>query len=383
MRYERHWSFHNPVRIVSGSGSISDLSSHVEERGAGTGIIVTSPGFTKRGLSAGLAERLGERQVEIIDDVSPNPTVESIEAYRDHIGGRNIAFVVGLGGGSVLDTAKSLSCLLGLEDRNFSLKEHLAEGLPLPDDSPVPLTAVPTTAGTGSEVTPFATLWDGESGKKYSLTRPDLYPATALLDAELTLTLPEEITIVTGLDVLSHALESVWNVNAGPVSISCAARAIDIALNTLPVLLEEPRNLERRAKMLTGSLFGGLCISATRTALAHSMSYPVTARLGVPHGLACSYTLPALLKFNARFDDGRMALAAKLAGCGSVEGLLQRVEELFERVGVEKLLAGYDVKAENVMDLADQMFTPERSGNNLGPAGLEEVRAILKESVPG
>jgi len=383
VRYERQWSFHNPVRIVSRPSLISDLSSHVNGRGTGAGIIVTSPGFTKRGLTASLVERLGKRRVEIIDDVSPNPTVESIEAYRDRFGGRNIAFVVGVGSGSVLDTAKALSCLLGLENRNFSLKKHLAEGLPLPDDSPVPLTAVPTTAGTGSEVTPFATLWDGKSGKKYSLTRPDLYPATALLDPELTLTLPEKITIVTGLDVLSHALESVWNVNAGPVSVSCAARAIDITLNTLPLLLGEPRNLERRAKMLTGSLFGGLCISATRTALAHSMSYPVTARLGVPHGLACSYTLPALLKYNARFDDGRIAMAAEMAGCGSVEGLLQRIEELFERVGVEKLLDGYDVKAENVMDLADQMFAPERSGNNLGPAGLEEVQLILKESMPG
>mgnify|MGYP002152465761 CR=1 FL=1 len=129
--------------------------------------------------------------------------------------------------------------------------------------------------------------------------------------------------------------------------------------------------------MLTGSMFGGACISATRTALAHSMSYPLTASLGVPHGLACSYTLPALLDYNAGADDGRIVQAAALAGYSSISELAGRLRRLFEDAGVKELIHQYGMNQQSIIALKGEMFTPNRAGNNLRPANEEQVKEIL------
>ena len=378
MRYNRQWSFHSPVKIAFGPGTTRDLASLASYK---RGAYFTSPGFTKRGLTDKLTALFSRCRMDIIDDVSPNPDITDVETYRARLQGRGIQFVVGVGGGSVLDTAKALSYLLSIKDPSFSLRSHFNDKDNLPDNRPLPLIAVPTTAGTGSEVTPFATIWDMAEKKKHSLGRPDLFPAAALLDPELTLTLPREITVTTALDVLSHALESVWNHNANPVTIGLAAQAIDIFLSTLPVLLDNPQNLGYRSKMLTASLFGGLAISSTRTALAHPISYPVTAFLGAPHGLACGFTLPALLEFNLRGDqEGRLEAAASMAGYGSAGALAENIRAVFKEAGVGELMARYEMTGQNILKLAPEMFTPERAGNNLRAPDRQDLERILSAS---
>jgi len=381
LRYDSRWSFYNPVQVISGPGIIEELSAHTPPEGMEKILLVTSPGWTKRGLAEKVEALFAGCRVEVLDRVGPNPDIAAIENHRTALQDKKIDLVIAVGGGSVIDTAKALSFLLGLGDSRFSLRDHLTGDDTLPDSPPLYMIAVPTTAGTGSEATPFATVWDDVSPRKYSLAHPDLYPEVALLDPELTLSLPVETTVITGLDVLSHALESVWNRNAGPASIAYAARAIDLVFEALPGLVEEPRDLEKRAKMLTASYYGGVCISVTKTALAHSMSYPITAALHVPHGLACSFTLPALLGYNARSDDGRLQMAAAMSGCGGISGLSRRLEELFEKIGVRDLLKKYKLETDRALELAEQMFTPERSGNNLCPATLEDVKALLKASL--
>lgn len=246
---------------------------------------------------------------------------------------------------------------------------------------PLPMIAAPTTAGTGSEVTPFATVWDRENQKKYSLESSSLYPGIALLDPGLSLNLPREITVYTGLDALAHAFESIWNRNANPITINYAVHAIDIALKTLPVLVKEPRNLYYRAKMLTASLLGGLCISSTRTALAHSMSYPITACLGAPHGLACGFTLPAILEFNAQADDGRFDTVARMLGCNGIKDIKNSLVRLFAEIGVAGLVSRYRLSRERLLELAPQMFSPERAGNNLRDVNLDDVKKILVDAI--
>ncbi|MFO7951365.1 MAG: phosphonoacetaldehyde reductase [Bacillota bacterium] len=407
MHYILNWSFYNPVKALSGPGTIKEVPALVlealgekESKSSGNnpggqtgngasqtgsrekGLIVTSPGFVKRGQAARLQEFLSERKLaaDLISTVKPNPEVKEIEAYTKRLKDKNYRFLIGAGGGSVIDTAKALSYLLNTGS-GFSLSEHFAGRCELTGDVPLPLVAVPTTAGTGSEATPFATIWEKEKQKKYSLAKHDLFPSAAVLDGELTLSLPDETTISTGLDVLSHALESVWNINANPVTTGLAAQAVEIVLSTLPALIKEPENLDQRQKMLAGSFLGGICISATRTALAHSISYPVTAALGAPHGLACAFTIPALLEYNAKEDDGRFQEVARLAGCESVPGLANKISELFEQVKVKELLAKYRVTEENLQKLVSGMFTPERAGNNLRPVDNRAVQEILKKSL--
>ena len=155
---------------------------------------------------------------------------------------------------------------------------------------------MPTTAGTGSEVTSWATVWDTQSGKKYSLSRPNLYPKHALVDPTLMIGKPRQLTISTGLDALSHALESLWNVNANPISAHHAVVAAREILAVLPQLVNDLQNLELRSRMAAAALSAGLAFSNTRTAIAHSISYPVTLHHDVVHGIACSFTLPMVLR---------------------------------------------------------------------------------------
>ncbi len=394
MQLYRKWSFYNPVMVTSGPGEISDLPSlllkdggYLDKSSSKTGLLVTSKSFTERGLTAKLQKLLNEQQkelqIEIIDDVKPNPDISAIEEYAARLQDKDLQFVIGLGGGSVMDTAKALSYLLSVNDPNFSLRAHFNGKLPLPEKPPLKMIAIPTTAGTGSEVTPFATIWDMAERKKYSLARPDLFPFAAILDGELTLTMSEETTVTTALDVLSHALESVWNINASPVTVNMAGRAIEIVLSTLPALLNDPNNIDYRSKMLTGSYLGGMCISSTRTALAHSMSYPITAALGAPHGLACAFTLPALLEFNAKgFEksssgDNRFEIIAGMSGCRSVKELTGKLTGLFAEVGVKDLMKKYGINAKNLQSLVSAMYTPERAGNNLRSVEQKEMEEIF------
>jgi alcohol dehydrogenase len=195
----------------------------------------------------------------------------------------------------------------------------------------IPLIAVPTTAGTGSEVTSWATVWDTENAKKYSLARSDLYPTHAVIDPELMRSLPLDQTISTGLDALSHALESIWNINLNPVSANFAVSAAKSVMQHLVPLSKNLDDLVLRTHMAEAATTAGLAFSNTRTALAHSLSYPVTLHHGVPHGVACSFMLP---------DVMRSAVGAS-AAC----------DETLKRVFGEDLDAGVDQLTSLLSDL--------------------------------
>ena len=201
--------------------------------------------------------------------------------------------IVALGGGSVINSAKVFAAAGGDfgKIKTFLESQKGAEQL-----SAIPIIAVPTTAGTGSEVTCWGTVWDEANGKKYSLARPNLYPTHAVVDPRLMLGKPLLLTISTGLDALSHALESLWNVNNNPVSAHHAVFAARSALDVLPKLVKDLGNIELRSRMAMAALFAGLAFSNTKTAIAHSLSYPITLRHGVQHGIACSFSLPMVLR---------------------------------------------------------------------------------------
>src|SRR5690606_27378339 len=207
--------------------------------------------------------------------------------------------LIALGGGSTIDSAKALARLLTRPAGTSLADLFVAEPLPGRVQAALPLVAIPTTSGTGAEVTPFGTVWDYDAHQKRSVVGDDLYPRLALLDPALTLGLPKDVTISSGLDAISHALESTWNRNASPASLGLVTKSLQLSLPALPRAVEEPENLDARADMMQASALAGIAISQTRTALAHAISYPLTARFGLPHGIACSFTLPALLAFNA------------------------------------------------------------------------------------
>lgn len=368
------WEFHNPVRIVFGQGSFPRVATLLGDRRA---LLVTTAGFTRRGVTSRVRDWLRHGLVKVVDNVESNPELSAIVDAAESLGGLPVDAILAVGGGSVIDTAKVLSVILSRRDDGFSLHRYLDSGGEALAGSGIPVIAVPTTAGTGSEVTPFATVWDATSGRKYSVSGPALFPAIALLDPVLTMTLPRDVTVSTGMDAVSQALEAVWNTNATPVTTSFATHALKIAVRTLPALADRLSDVVLRTEMQEASLFSGLAISNTRTAIAHSMSYPLTQRYGVPHGIACGFALPEILEFNACADDGRLHRLAVSLGKGSIAELQSDLGDLIDRLGVKELLLRHVQNPNAVVELAEAMITPARSANNLRKVTPNDITTIL------
>ncbi len=367
---------YNPVEIKFGSGAMEELPALLPD--VEHILLVTTPGFTRRGLTERVNHMCANKQITVLDDVLPNPDMEYLEEKCSRLKSEGVDIIIALGGGSVLDTAKVLSYLLA---HPISLREHLEEGRKVPSVNALPVIAIPTTAGTGSEVTPFATVWDMRNYKKYSFAATSLFPRFALEDPLLTLTLPEDITVCTGLDALSHAMESFWNRNSNPVSRAFAAGAIEIVLKFLPSLVNDLENEEYRSAMLEASLMGGMAISSTRTALAHSMSYPITARYKVPHGLACGFTLSSLWELNISADPPYFNEFASRLGFASADEFKQALDKLFETLEVKERVRNYIGSEAELLTLVPQMFTPGRADNNLSQVSEHLVKEVIKKSL--
>ncbi|MCB1470146.1 MAG: phosphonoacetaldehyde reductase, partial [Rhizobiaceae bacterium] len=228
-----------------------------------------------------------------------------------------------------------------------------------------PLIAVPTTAGTGSEVTSWGTVWDSAGGVKFSLAHPRLYPEFSVVDPDLMIGKPRELTIQTGLDALSHSLESLWNRNANPVSMAHAVTAAKGVISTLPNLAKDLRNGELRERMARAATMAGFAFSNTKTAIAHSLSYPITLRHGVPHGIACSFSLPMVIRSVA----GEGGICAE--GLGAIfgtdaAGASEQLRAFLEGLGVATSHRSYGIEDQEWHALIDLAFEGERGQNFIG-----------------
>lgn len=355
--------YHNPVAIRCGPGAIGELPEVLAGRRA---VLVTFPEAQGLGLVERIRGILGAALAGVIDRIEPNPDVSYLAAmherfWREHA---DVEAVVAVGGGSAIDTAKAL--MVGTASGRFDeLVALLAAGKPFTPHRVKALIAVPTTAGTGSEVTPWATIWDRAAGRKHSLHLPQTWPEAAVVDADLMLTLPRSVTVQSGLDALSHALESIWNVNANPVSDTHAVAAAREVMATLPALLAEPGNRELRARMAVAALKAGLAFSNTKTALAHSISYEMTLRFGLPHGIACSFTLPMVLERARGTDTGRDAVLAEVFG-GDLSGAPKKLRIFLESVGVATEFSAYGVPEDESRRMVAQALEGVRGRNFIG-----------------
>ncbi|MEM7170768.1 MAG: iron-containing alcohol dehydrogenase PsrA [Pseudomonadota bacterium] len=364
------WTFHNPVRICFGEGSLRQLAQALDQRRY---LLVTygEPYF------AALVDRISNQAgppVAVVDEIKPNPDFSHFKQLCGQLAdlASQVEVIVALGGGSVIDAAKVLSASLN----DFALVEDfLLTGRGEERFDFHPIIAIPTTAGTGSEVTSWATVWDSQSSKKYSLSHPRLLPELALVDPELMADLPMQLTISTGLDALSHSLESIWNKNANPLSTDLAVAAARGVLSTLPRLTEEPGSLALRNRMAKAALTAGMAFSNTKTALAHSLSYPITLEHGLPHGLACSFSLPMIMAGVIGQDAETDEALRRIFG----EDLDQAVLDLaafLEKLGVPISPAKHGIPREDFRALIASAFQGERGRNFIG----REDRVLAAEA---
>ena len=365
--------FHCPTRIHSTSPFDTAVAGLLADR---NWLLVTSAGWTQRGAIEVLTAAVGQ-PVAIIDSVPANPRVSDIEKLSADI--PNADVVVALGGGSVIDAAKGIVALTALGNDLRPLIAHLKDGLELPNTfAPIPIIAVPTTSGTGSEVTRWGTIW-GDENVKFSLHNPTLFPSDAVIDPALCTSMPPDVTLSGGLDALSHAMEAVWNQNNTPLSDYFASVAITSLRENLDQVMADPENIETRRRLQMAALFAGYAMGTTQTALAHSISYPFTAHFGMPHGFACSFTLPEVARYNSADHPERLTPIAIGLSC-AVSEIPNTLEAWFDELELGQYLAGY-VSPDVTDRFGNSLITPARAANNLRYVNGRIAKSLARRSL--
>lgn len=351
------WSYHNPVRMRFGTGVFDEIGDLVAGRRF---LLVTHPDAPLLPWRDKLLAVAGQ-PVAVVDQVAPNPSLSMLEpicARLRDVGDFDI--VVALGGGSVIDSAKFLAA----GHSQFEPVRHYLETGTAIDMPSLPIIAIPTTAGTGSDLTKWATIWDPETDRKLSLNRPDLYAEAVLVDPAITASLPWGTTQASGLDALSHALESIWNINANPVTRTFAITAARDILVALPRLQADLGDMDARVLMARGATNAGLAFSNTQTALAHNISYPITLRHGVAHGIACSFSLPEIMvTVSGANPDCDAALTAIFDNLHSAP---QQLRKFLDGLGVPATPKQMGIDDEEWQSILADAFEGPRGRNFIG-----------------
>jgi len=372
---KEQWGFYNPVHVHYGRGVRKVLVDQLTNQSC---LIVTSIRGRQQMLVDPILKPFVESSnIQWVDTVNSNPGIDELQSAMNEISGQSFNAIIGFGGGSALDSAKTLSIALSSSLKDIDLVELLSKPALYQSIKPVPLFSVPTTSGTGSEVTPFATIWDHQRRKKHSLFGESVFSTAAIIDPELTDNQPLEVTISTGLDAINQSAESIWNKNAMPITIAYATRALQLGFEALPKLIDGGENKLARDKMAECSMLAGLAISQTRTSLCHSISYPITAHFGVPHGLACAFTMPSVLQLNMEADDGRFDQLQKALG---TKDLFQKFYDLNESMEVNKRVKNYISDLKKIKALVGEMYTPGRADNNLANVDNNTIAEIIEQS---
>jgi len=345
-----------PTKIVYGNNEFENIDKYINGRKT---LLITSEGFVKRGLVKKL-KSLTNDIVDVISEVKSHPEFKDLEITYNKIKEIDFELILAIGGGSVLDASKFFSVYN--ENKEYRFVEDIIKGkIPKQDYNLIPIISIPTTAGTGSEITPWATIWDMDEKKKYSLHLPDLFSEIALYDPSLTLSIPRDITIQTGLDTLSHALESIWNKNASVITVKYAIKSAKLIVDNLVSLSNNLDNLKYRDNIMKACMYAGLAFSNTQTAIAHAMSYYITAHKGVDHGIACSFTLPVLIdnvinKYNF-IDEAIEEIFDELSS--------HKLRNILQKLNISTEFIDYGITNDESEEIKLSLQNNQRTGNSL------------------
>lgn len=350
------FDFRMGTRIVFGPGKLDVIGSLAAELGGRRVLLVSDPGIVKAGHVGRAIERLREAGCEtsVFDGTAENPTTEHVD--RGVLAAREFGpdLLVGLGGGSSMDCAKGINFLLTNGGR---MQDYWGVGkahAPM-----LPMIAVPTTAGTGSELQSFALISDAVTHAKMACGDRKATCRIALLDPELTLTQPPRVTALTGVDAVSHAIESAVTRPRTAMSMTFSRRSFSLLCEALPRVFAAPDDLAARADVQLGASLAGLAIENSMLGVAHSLANPLTARYDIPHGQAVGVMLPAVVRFNAPVVGRTYAeLERELVGEGSGkyepgERLAIWLEELLRTAGLASRLSELGVERERLSELAE------------------------------
>ncbi|MGN5137374.1 iron-containing alcohol dehydrogenase [Aeromonas sp. 164P] len=302
----RYYDFFCPVKLLAGEQALEQLASELASLGARRPLLLTDKGVNATGLATLLANVLAEGELPVAaiwDEIPADSSTAVVERIAKRYRELDCDSLVALGGGSVIDTAKAVNILTSMGG------EHLLDysGAGCLTRSLKPLAVVPTTAGTGSEVTLVAVIKDEASGRKVPFTSPFLLPQLAVLDPRLTQGLPLNITAATAMDAMTHAIEAFIGTAKNPVSDALALMAVEKIASALPQIIHDPQNKQLRLQLAEGSTLAGMAFSNSMVGLVHALGHSLGARCHLPHGLCMNLFLPTVLDYNRPEVDNELA----------------------------------------------------------------------------
>jgi len=379
--------FFLPTRIVTGNGCFSRLGSLAAGYGQ---VALLACGASSLRASGGLDRALDSLNaagvdVDVYDAVSSEPTLEIVQRGIERARARGVQVVLGIGGGSAMDAAKAIA---GLAPLPGTVYEYWRKERTIADGG-LPWIAVPTVAGTGAEVTKNAVLISPQDRVKSSLRHDDWFANIALLDPEMTLSVPADVTAASGLDALTQAIESYTSIGAMPVTDALATDAILRISRSLERAYHNGSDIEARADLLYGSMLAGCALANARLGAVHGMAHPLGARYGISHGVVCGLLLPYTMAYNLEYALLKYAHVARLLGVDTsglsdhraAEQAVARVRDLVQAVGVPTRLAPLGVRPDDLDRIAQQSLTSSSLQHNPRRLDHDDVVVILRDAM--
>lgn len=318
-------------RLIAGINSIDSIGDVVAEQGVTKALVLSDQGVWNAGLVERPLQLLQSAGVDctVIHEVPPEPTVEDVEQIFQLTRVVDCQIIICIGGGSVMDVGKIVAVL----KTNDASVRDLLTGSPIKENG-IPTLMVPTTAGTGAEVTQNAIVLVPEDEVKIGIVSSKLVPDCAILDPAMTVKLPPHVTASTGMDALAHAIECYISKKANPFSDTYALKAVELICRSIRQAYRNGNDLQARHDMLLGAMFGGMCIATSSTTAVHALAYPLGGRYRIPHGLSNAILLPHVMKFNLdasedKFRDIAIAMGIDVTNCTVQEAAAKMIENLF------------------------------------------------------
>ncbi|HWQ61709.1 MAG TPA: iron-containing alcohol dehydrogenase [Negativicutes bacterium] len=385
MTYSANYTLFNAGKIVAGLNSIETIAAEVAECGANKVLIVTDKGVWDAGLVEKPRQLLAAAgvKVEIVNDTPPEPEVEQVDAIFDRVKNLGCELIIGIGGGSAMDVAKLVAVMF---TNGLSLRQMLAKA-PIKKRG-LPTIMVPTTAGTGSEVTPNAIVLVPEEELKVGIVSSKMMPDCVILDPLMTVKLPPAITASTGMDALTHAIECYTSKKANPFSDTFALKAVSLISGSIRRAYNDGGDVDARHDMLLGAMFGGLCIATSSTTAVHALAYPLGGKYRMPHGLSNAILLPHVMNFNMdaaaeKFRDIAAAMGIDVAGLTARQAAEKMVANLFSLL--KDLNIDSSLKDRGITDSELDLMVEGAAkvtrllDNNPKPMTKDDMRAIYRK----
>jgi alcohol dehydrogenase class IV len=383
------FTINQPTKIIFGNNSVKQLGNVVAQLGGSRVFLVADPGLQKAGIVQNITEILTSSKIPftLYDKVTPEPGLKLADAGFTLAKKNKADCVIGVGGGSALDIAKAVSILLtngGKAEDYLGLGKIKLQG--------VPKIMIPTTAGTGAEVTFTAVFINEKTNSKGGMNGDPLYPDAAILDPALTLSLPPSVTAATGIDAFTHALEAFVSTQANAISDMYALEAMDLISRNLAVAYANGANLEARSSMLLGSLLGGKALATAGVGLVHAMAYPLGGMFNTAHGLANAVLLPYVVEYNIIGNPEKFTTIAQIMGYdtdglpirNAAELAVEAIHQLNADVGIPGTLSALNIPADKIPEMAKIALTVTRPvENNPRKPTLEEVIAVYEAAFDG